>query len=68
MATCVYDNPNTMQRECWQDGHLIAAYSEELLSLPYDLLHRDFFFGANIGDWKSGQLVGDIRAMSDKNK
>jgi hypothetical protein len=65
----VFDNPDTMSRECWQDGKLLCSYSANLLlrrlskwetqPVPGEKL----FFGANIGDWITGQLVGDPCAM-----
>lgn len=64
MCVCVYDNPSTMSRECWRDGHLIRAYQMELLCFLKDELPPEhLFFGANAGDWKEGQLVGDSEAM-----
>ena len=64
MDICTYDNPATMARECWQDGRLIYHYKAELFALKYwTIPARMFFFGANIGDWKTGQLVGDIAAL-----
>jgi hypothetical protein len=65
MAVCTYDNPATMHRECWQDGRLLYSYSADLLEskemerMPAEL----FFFGANIGRWKTGQLWGDVAAL-----
>ena len=64
MAVCTYDNPATMSRECWQDGELLCHYSASLFALKdWPVPERLFFFGANIGDWKTGQLVGDRTAM-----
>lgn len=69
MAVCTYDNPATMARECWQDGKLVCSYSAEALlqkSPPWQkqpIPPDRFFFGANVGDWKTGQLVGDREAM-----
>lgn len=65
IKVCTYDNPATWARECWQNGVLIRAYSASLYFLkewpiPGDL----YFFGANVGDWKAGQLFGDPEAMS----
>lgn len=71
MAVCTYDNPKTMARECWRDGKLVCKYNATLLLrklLPWEtqpVPPRYFFFGANIGDWKTGQLVGDASAMSN---
>jgi hypothetical protein len=68
MAVCTYDNPATMRRECWQNKRLICAYSYRLLQpfakepIPGHL----FFFGANIGEWKTGQLIGDKSALENE--
>lgn len=64
-SVCTYDNPATMARECWQDGKLICHYKAELFFIePFPVPARFLFFGANIGEWKTGQLVGDKEAMS----
>lgn len=64
MSVCTYDNPATMCRECWQNGELIDSYSAELYTLKmWPLPARRYFFGADIGDWRTGQLVGDPAAM-----
>lgn len=69
MAVCTYDNPRTMMRECWQDGVLQAAYAAELYALrewPLRNYGYIYHFGANLlGDWKTGQMFGDARAMSN---
>ena len=68
MTTATYDSPVTMFRECWQDGRLLYAYEASTLP-PFC---RDpipgylFFFGADIGDFKSGQLVGDVEAIPER--
>jgi len=64
MSILTYDNPSTMYRECWQNGKVIWACSFDLLlgsrlSIP----PKHFFFGANIGPWKTGQMVGNPEAM-----
>lgn len=61
MVVCTFDNPDTMCRECWQDGKLICSYSVHLLMQKGKMF--PMFFGANIGDWKVGQLVGDPNAI-----
>ena len=64
MATCTYDNPATMARECWQDGRLLYCYSAALFALPiWPVPAHLYFFGANVGDWNKGQLFGDGAAM-----
>lgn len=65
MKTCTFDNPQTHARECWQDGKLTASYSARLLA-PYardPIPAHNFFFGANVGPWQPGQLVGDPGAI-----
>lgn len=65
MSVCTYDNPATMARECWQDGELLCHYGFQLLP-PFakdPIPAEHFFFGANIGPWKLGQIVGDADAM-----
>lgn len=65
MAVCTYDNPATWMRECWQDGKLFRAYSADLLA-PFaqkPIPPEHFFFGAAIGPWKEGRMVGDSAAM-----
>ena len=67
MVICVYDNPATMMRECWTNGELQAAYAAKLYAYhTWPVPAFAYHFGANIGDWKAGQLVGDIAAMGDK--
>ena len=63
MVTCVYDNPSTMCRECWVDKKLICSYNFRLFYLAKGFDYGKMFFGANIGDWKEGQLIGDKEAM-----
>ena len=63
MAVCTYDNPATMARECWQDGKLICHYKASLLYLREPIPSEYFFFGANVGPWQEGQLVGDPDAI-----
>lgn len=67
MAICVYDNPATMMRECWQSGRLQAAYSFELYAMrPWPVPPEHYHLGANLlGDWKTGQMVGDAEAMKE---
>ncbi len=67
MSVCAYDNPITMNRECWQNGKMICHYSCNILR-PYSdkPFPRDlFFFGANTGNWEPGKLIGDKNAMNN---
>ena len=67
VRVCTYDNPVTAMRECWRDGQLQAAYTAKLYALKkWPVGPAAHHFGANIGDWKEGQLVGDRAAMGDK--
>jgi hypothetical protein len=66
MKTATYDNPRTWHREGWRDGKLVFSYSARLIMSkdwppPARLLHM----GANVGDWKEGQLLGDAEAVGD---
>ena len=63
MKTCTYDNPSTMYRECWKDGKILYAYSMEAVIRNF-IPARYFFFGANIGKWRTGQIVGDSDAIA----
>lgn len=64
MKVCTYDNPATMSRECWADGKLICSYSYLLYMLPeWPVPGKFYFFGANVGPWNSGQLIGDSEAL-----
>lgn len=64
MSICTYDNPATWRRECWQDGRLLCFYSANLYFLKvWPIPARLYFFGANIGPWEDGQMVGDPAAM-----
>lgn len=60
-----YDNPSTQCRECWSNGSLIASYKMPLLVAQgyWPPPAKLFFFGANIGPWKEGQIVGDAAAI-----
>lgn len=67
MKCCTYDNPKTMQRECWREGELLCSYSFEIFYQPLMIPSKDLFFGANIGPWKAGQIVGNKEAMGETN-
>ena len=61
---CTYDNPATMCRECWQDGKLICSYSYTFFSFEKcQIPVKNFFFGANIGIWIEGQIIGNSEAI-----
>lgn len=66
MSACTYDNPSTCRRECWQDGREICSYAMEVLQ-PFarnPVPASYYFFGANIGPWKAGQMVGNPGAIA----
>ena len=69
MAVCVYDNPISMARECWQDKKLLSMYPFSTL-LPFAVVPIPpvyFLFGANIGPWNPGQIIGDPEAIQNSN-
>lgn len=63
IKVCTYDNPDTMTRECWCNGELRCHYDATLVAGVPLVPPEHFFFGANIGPWKTGQYVGDMRAV-----
>lgn len=66
MSVCTFDNPATWQRECWQDGRLIYALSADFYFLREWTVPADrYFFGANVGPWKTGRMVGDASAIGE---
>ena len=65
---CTHDNPDTMCRECWQNGVLVYSVSAKLLSVKGGIPPEHFFFGANIGKWKSGQVAGNLKAKESVEK
>lgn len=65
VSACTYDNPATMSRECWQDGRLICSYKAELLMSHEPIPASQFFFGANVGDWLPGRLLGEVQAIAE---
>lgn len=66
VSVCTFDNPNAWRRECWQDGRMVFAISKTAFFLKrWPIPPRYFFFGANIGPWKDGQVVGDPNAIGD---
>jgi hypothetical protein len=64
MKVCVYDNPDTMARECWRDGEIILQYSSSFL---LQRVQPKINFIANIGDWKVGQMIGTKEAIKKTN-
>lgn len=64
MTVAAYDNPDTMQREAWQDGKVIASVSAALLCTK-GFKGDAMFFGLNVGPWSTGQLVGDRAALHE---
>lgn len=64
MTVCTYDNPETMLREAWQDGKLIAHISAKQMMTKNFNGHQGIFFGLNVGrDFVSGRVVGDVNAL-----
>lgn len=67
MSVCTYDNPSSMMRECWANKKLQAAYSCVLYAQEWKLPGYLYHMGANIGDWKTNQLIGDPTALDTDN-
>lgn len=68
---CVYDNPKSMMRECWQDGRLLCAYSylfffpsavRNMMNVP-PKSSVVFFFGCDQIPWSVGRISGDKEAL-----
>jgi len=60
---CVYDNPITMRRECWQNKKLIYFISYEFFYLK-EFPRINVHVGINLlGDWKEGQYFGNKSAI-----
>ncbi len=69
MSVCTFDNPASFARECWQDGQLVCHYAATLYFLKaWPIPAEHYFFGANIGPWKTGQLVGDPLAIAPEHR
>lgn len=67
--SCVYDNPATCCREGWIDGKLVFSYPMNLiLSKAWPPPAERFHLGANVGDWNSGQIIGDELAILKKSE
>lgn len=67
--SCVYDNPATCCREGYIDGRLVFSYKMTLmLSKAWPPPAEKFHLGANVGDWNSGQIIGDELAMIRKTE
>lgn len=70
MAVCTYDNPATMARECWADEKLVCSYPFHTMPCftGKPIPAYRFFFGANIGPWKKGQINGDPAAITKEHR
>lgn len=65
MNVCQYDNPDTMCRELWQDGEMIAHLSCQLLAMkPAFKGAKYLHFGFDASNWKTGRILGDREALS----
>ncbi len=66
---CCIDNEETMRRECWENGEIVASISVHQMMEDGFNGHPNLFFGLNVGrDWKPGLRTGDIRAMQKFNE
>lgn len=66
MSVCVYDNPNTMRREAWQDGTCIAHITMEQMYVKGFDGSPTMFFGLNVGrNFVGDKIYGDKAALYD---
>lgn len=70
MEVCALDNPNTMRREAWQDGKLVASIDAMLLENRGFSGHPDLPFQLNYkspsgGIWLAGQYYGNLNAIAE---
>lgn len=65
-----YDNPATQCRECWANGKIVASYKMPLLEAAghWPPPPRRFFFGANVGPWVEGQIIGNPAAIATREE
>ena len=59
MSYCIYDNPDTMTRECWSDVQIVQKISCRMIEfkrLPNSGPPK-------LDPWESGRIIGDKRAM-----
>lgn len=53
-----------MRRECWENGKIV--YSIDAFALVQKGgTGFPIFFGANVGPWKTGQIIGNPKAMDN---
>lgn len=65
MTVCVYDKPDTMAREHWENGkllyniklHPIVAVVDKFVPPEY------YIFDEDIRDWNPGQIIGNPEAI-----
>jgi hypothetical protein len=63
MAICVYDNPESMMRERYEDKKLVCAYSSDILDeLPEGFFKPEF----DVDFWVPDQIVGNTVALPDR--
>ena len=65
MSFCVYDNPQTMMREAWQNGKCLEAISWLVIELIVEYPSNKFPFYFNHGPFKKGQVWGDEKRLSE---
>lgn len=64
---CVYDNPVTMRRECWQDGTLVCSLSAEMIVDREHIPYTAVFMGLDLSwEWKGERYFGDKKAMGEE--
>ena len=63
MATCTFDNPCNLTRECYASGRLVYHLQLQAMLQSSPPPPGRVFFGANVGPWSSGRLNGSICAL-----
>lgn len=68
MKTLVYDNPDTMDREAWQNGHLLCKVSMNMLNVKDFYGHPGMPFMLDVGEWETGKVhQGSLEAKEKIN-
>jgi hypothetical protein len=62
VARCVFDNPDTMCREWWEDGEMMYHVAAILLVTA----DGRQYFAEEPRPWEAGHVVGDLWAREPK--
>jgi hypothetical protein len=65
---CLIDNPETFNREAWQNGVMVSSISAGLLMSKGFNGHRNIDFRLSDGTWESGKVhFGTKDAMNKQD-